>query len=256
MDILIKSLLEHKCDLYKKIIISGLTSNINQLKFVKSDIKNLIKYALSEDSLENMIFMDKFVERYEYFKNSQHLFKVPIKYFEDALIIFIPIIKYKFLNEDIENNSSILPFIFGKMMKNKSLRIGYLITHLQMLDDTQIINKNQLFVLIYNDFPLFNADLKLFFNYVYMSHSQNFIFIKRLHFKDYDFFKSDFKIGREIIQFLRSIKKDKWKFQAFYCLKMIASSFQFIFDSNPSYKDLLVLHYLIIDREKHSRKFI
>lgn len=231
IEILIESILIKSYNQNKTFITSYLASNIDCLKYVKSNLNDLIDYYTKEKDLESILFIEKIQNRYDYFKEN-HLIKIPLEYFDGkTLKDFFPILEYKLANE---NKYSINDFIFNKLINNTLLRKCYLITRLQSYDNNNSITMNNLFIHAKSDYSNYTNDFLNVFNSVYMYNITKQKFIKKSGFTD-DYFQSEFEIGRIIIDYLfHLIEQNQMKNKAFYCLKNIACSFLFLFDQNPN----------------------
>lgn len=97
-------------------IINYLISDINKIKYIKTNLNELIKFILKENRFENALFMDMFMYRYNYFKESVHMFKVPLSYFDENKIMnFDLLIEHFLANYNFENNNTVINYIFLKL---------------------------------------------------------------------------------------------------------------------------------------------
>ncbi|KAK8836346.1 hypothetical protein M9Y10_039688 [Tritrichomonas musculus] len=188
----------------------------NQFKIL---FEQLIDLATKKLKAEDFIILYECIEKNQLYKKlSFNNVSIDINTIIDKISI------YKILiNNDEWSFNFYFELLFKTLMKEKSIANDYFVIQLEKLSCEQSVNLRSSLFSQYIDNFLFQNTFKNIFSY----HSESRKFIRKPHFQSITYPQS--KTGLSIISKLLKIGN----YQAFYFLFYIASTFPFLFISNP-----------------------
>lgn len=242
IEIFMESILKDQCKEFESRLISYISSNINRLKYIKSNINDFIQYLFSKND-KYYLTIEKIIDRYQFFKESHHIINIPRKFCEQNEIPnLIPVFEYFASNGEIENDSFFIRYLFKKMMNDQNLRRCHLLLLFQAQINEHTTFSDKINDFMINDYLCYIPDIRSMLDLVYQYNKQIDGYVKRPYFEYDDIFNSEFKLGMSIINTLFNyIRRNQYCYQAFLCLKSIACSFIFLFEKDPTQIFELVL---------------
>ncbi|KAK8843764.1 hypothetical protein M9Y10_024834 [Tritrichomonas musculus] len=208
--------------------IQNIYTNCPKLKITKTNnVFKCLNDAINKSKWDDFCIIEQFIKKYELENEQKKIL------YNKSHLSYIKMITLKIIaDSQPEKNNSFIEYLFEILMSDFSIANEYISILLEKITINQKIEPK---LILENYKKLYDNNKSIFMNalgslYKYSSNA----FIRKLSSLNDNSFNMS-KVGFSLVSILLDeASKQSGSFQAFFCLKNIASSFPFLFSNNPT----------------------